>query len=211
MVAVLSSIWLLILAIENDSSKLWNTFGLQKMTYGQVMMIIYLKVSISDFLTVFSARTRSFFFTRRPGTPLLIAAVVALGTSTLLGRYWFLENGLEQIDWHTIGILWAYCFVWFLIQDIAKVLFYKLLSTYYWAMGSKNKDVAGKRMVMDIKRGNRKSLANSSQQRGPGDPNLPVSKPFDPADALMKIARMEESIGQLRREVLVHASQLADE
>lgn len=52
----------------------------------QVMMIIYLKVSISDFLTVFAARTRSFFFTRRPGLPLVFAAMVALGASTLLGR-----------------------------------------------------------------------------------------------------------------------------
>ena len=60
-----------------------------------------------------------------------------------------------------------------------------------------------------MKREHRKSLAQSSHQAGPTD--LPVSKPFDPADALMKIARMEESIGPLRREVLVHAAQIADE
>ena len=190
-VAVASSIWLLILAIENDHSHLWTHFKLQKMTYGQVMMIIYLKVSISDFLTVFSARTRSFFFTRRPGTPLLVAAVVALGVSTLLGRYWFLENGLEQIDWRTIGILWAYCFVWFLIQDIVKVLFYKFLDFCY---------------RMQAKR------ASRTKSMPPSSSGLPIAeKPFDAADALVKIARMEENIALLRREVLVHAAKQAEQ
>ena len=124
-------------------------------------------------------------------TPLLVAAVVALGVSTLLGRYWFLENGLEQIDWRTIGILWAYCFVWFLIQDIVKVLFYKFLDFCYW---------------MQAKR------ASRTKSMPPSSSGLPIAeKPFDAADALVKIARMEENIALLRREVLVHAAKQAEQ
>lgn len=46
--------------------------------------MMYLAVSLSGFLVIFIARTRSFFFTRRPGTPLLIATVFALATSTAI-------------------------------------------------------------------------------------------------------------------------------
>ena len=37
--------------------------------------------------TVFSARTRKFFFSRRPGTPLLVAFCVAQAISTLIAIY----------------------------------------------------------------------------------------------------------------------------
>ena len=47
----------------------------------------YLQLSLAGQLTVFSARTRKFFFSRRPGTPLLIAFCVAQALSTLIAIY----------------------------------------------------------------------------------------------------------------------------
>ena len=49
----------------------WRGMGLPYIeTYGQLMMAMYLKISVSDFLTVFSARCRGPFFERRPGAAL---------------------------------------------------------------------------------------------------------------------------------------------
>lgn len=48
----------------------------------------YLKISLSDFLTLFSARTSSFFWQRGLGRALGIAACVAMGTSTIFSLVW---------------------------------------------------------------------------------------------------------------------------
>jgi len=50
--------------------------------------MMYLKISLSDFLTVFAARTRKPFFSRRPGNLLMLAACFAMGVSTLFSLYW---------------------------------------------------------------------------------------------------------------------------
>lgn len=48
----------------------------------------YLKVSVSDFLTLFSSRTKGFSWSSRPAWPLLAAAALSLGLSTLLACVW---------------------------------------------------------------------------------------------------------------------------
>lgn len=55
----------------------------------QITTMIYMKVSISDFLTLFSARTHEeFFFQSRPAAILVIAAGLALSLSTILACVW---------------------------------------------------------------------------------------------------------------------------
>ncbi len=57
----------------------------------------YLKISISDFLTLFCARTKSWFFTVAPALILLGALVVALGLSTIFALTWpFKEDGESE-------------------------------------------------------------------------------------------------------------------
>lgn len=93
------------------------------------------------------------------------------------------------------------------------MIFYGLLAAYYWSVG-RNKEVDNKKLIRNVKRQHRQSLAKSqSQVRGSKiRDGLPIaSRPFDPADALMKIAKMEESISLLRKEVLVHASKTAEQ
>jgi H+-transporting ATPase len=63
--------------------------GLPPVEYGQIITLIYLKVSLSDFLTLFSCRTQeSFFWTVKPGKPLMAAVFVSLTISTFLASYW---------------------------------------------------------------------------------------------------------------------------
>ena len=85
-VACLSSLFLLYIALDSwNPTGFWASMGMAPLSYGQVTSMIYLKVSISDFLTLFSARSGDdFFWTNKPSKILLIAAGIACSLSTLM-------------------------------------------------------------------------------------------------------------------------------
>jgi len=87
-VACGSSLLLLWAALDsNNPSGVFAGMSLPPMEYGQIITMIYLKVSLSDFLTLFSARTQTdFFWNVRPGGILLAAAMLSLIISTFLAR-----------------------------------------------------------------------------------------------------------------------------
>jgi len=94
MVACASSLFLLIGCLHANifnASEAYRFIGSNNqpfLTWFEVRTIIYLKVSISDFLTLFSARTRGWFWERRLGKLLGIASMVALISSTIFALYW---------------------------------------------------------------------------------------------------------------------------
>ena len=154
MVACASSLFLLVGCLHfnqrhpADGVKFIAARGRNFLTWYEVRTIIYLKVSISDFLTLFSARTRTWFWERYLGGPLLIAACVALTISTIFALFWdkvfdvnklgesaFME-GLASSDGAVIAT-WLYCILWWIIQDAAKVYTYWLLD-FYAELGSWN-------------------------------------------------------------------------
>ena len=62
-VACASSLFLLYIALDSwNPAGVWAKLGLAGLTYGQVTTMVYLKVSISDFLTLFSSRSTSWFW-----------------------------------------------------------------------------------------------------------------------------------------------------
>jgi hypothetical protein len=147
MVACASSLFLLVGCLHfnqrhpSDTVKFMAARGKNYLTWYEVRTIIYLKVSISDFLTLFSARTRTWFWERYLGGPLLIAAIVALSISTIFALFWdsifdvnklgesaFME-GLQRSDGAVVAT-WLYCILWWIIQDAAKVWTYWLLDMY---------------------------------------------------------------------------------
>lgn len=107
-----------------------NFFNVERLNYGEVITAIYLKVSVSDFLTVFCARTKRHVFSRKPGIALFCAACVALTTSTLMACFWFLprenvhKKGLPMgpITAHLAGVIWVWNFIWWVVQEGAKLL-----------------------------------------------------------------------------------------
>eukprot|EP00970_Alexandrium_tamarense_P007266 scaffold1308_cov189-Alexandrium_tamarense.AAC.4 len=113
----------------------FQRIGMQGVEYGQVITAIYLKVSISDFLTLFSARTgQKAFWQIRPATTLLVGACLALFLSSILAIFWpnteiegIPVEGLRS-DMGLFGFVWLYSFVFFLLQDGAKVLVYKWMN-----------------------------------------------------------------------------------
>lgn len=146
-VALVSSLILLLLSLSNmyedQPNDFMHAFGLHTFSYGEVLTAIYLKVSLSDFFTVFAARTNGFFWTRKPGRALSVAFVVATVVSTILACYWYLnlssESGsvpdMEPVSWRLAGFIWGYNIIFFLIQDAVKVGELKLFAKYYAMQG----------------------------------------------------------------------------
>ena len=121
-IACVSSILLLVAAMNagTDSDILKDYFNLPTLVYAQVTCLMYLKVSISDFLTVFAARTQGFFFMRRPGNALMCAFVIATTASSLFAHLWPF-GGMEGLPGSYVLFTWMYCIVCFFVQDICKV------------------------------------------------------------------------------------------
>jgi len=133
---------LLILHWSLDSwnpNGVYQSIGIGGITYGQVTTTIYLKVSVSDFLTLFSARTGGdWFWSAKPAKILLGAAALAISSSIIIALS-LPDTPIDAIP--TIGLARAspyylfiviliYCVIWWFIQDAAKVLAYYLMTKY---------------------------------------------------------------------------------
>ncbi|CEO99462.1 Plasma membrane ATPase [Plasmodiophora brassicae] len=131
LVACASSLLMLWLALTSANlvgNSLFEAFGLGALAFDQVIVVMYLKVSLSDFMTLFTARTGSRpFLSQRPGLFLLFAGCVALGISTVFALYWPFGGDGAPIPGHWCGFIWLYCFVWFLVQDFLKVVIFKIV------------------------------------------------------------------------------------
>ena len=150
-IALASSVILLHLMLESHSpSSWWRRWGLAPVSYGNVTAALYLKVSLSDFFTLFSARTTRWFFSIRPAWLLVGAACVALSASTALASKWpralngkslgerylspsrFTDHDTYQklhdasgtrmdgVPNAVLGTVWLYVLVWWLILDAVR-------------------------------------------------------------------------------------------
>jgi H+-transporting ATPase len=130
-VACISSIIALIMALKcNDDGSFFDKLGIPLLTFDEVVAMMYLKISLSDFLTLFSARSRSWFFVGPPGKLLMLAFVFAVGVSTVLSLVWPFGEGMEGMPWEAAVFVWIYCLIWFVIQDAFKVLCITILKKY---------------------------------------------------------------------------------
>ena len=105
--------------------------GVSKLSYGQITTSIYLKVSVSDFLTLFSARAGDEFFWTgaKPALILVFAGSFALTCSTILAVFWpaSTPDGIYTIGlgrrqpYFLFAYIWVYCLFMWLLEDAAKV------------------------------------------------------------------------------------------
>jgi len=135
LVSCLSSLLLLYFLLDSwNPDGLFQKLGMQGVEYGQITSAIYLKVSVSDFLTLFSARTGpKFFWQVRPALILLLGGTCALTISSFLAIFWptstpddILTEGLRS-DMGVFAFVWLFCIVFWFIQDAFKVGAYKLM------------------------------------------------------------------------------------
>ena len=125
-VACASSLLLLFFSLESwQPGSFYERIGLGGLSYGQITTSIFLKVAVSDFLTLFSARAgENWFWTSRPAPILIAAAAMALSCSTLVACVWPMSRpdgipslGLGRRSPHMLPFfIWAYCIVWWFIQ-----------------------------------------------------------------------------------------------
>ena len=142
---------------------------------------MYLQISLSAFFTVFAARTRGFFWERRPGRALLTAAVGSTGLSTILSSFWPLAfsnpvpkdrpdmkyavmTGLQH-QGLAILLVWCYALLLFVVMDCFKVLTYYILKLVWRTDEDRIETVSGRAAVTT-------ALANESRRRhhGPSKP-----------------------------------------
>jgi H+-transporting ATPase len=129
-VALVSSLILLDAALSSHKDN--NIFGYFniRLDFPQVMSALYLKVSLSDFLTLFASRTHGLFFVQRPGKLLAAAFVIAVGLSTIFSCTWPFGDGMHEMPGRAAGLVWAYCIAWFWVQDIGKTVLYWFMHKY---------------------------------------------------------------------------------
>jgi H+-transporting ATPase len=139
-VSCLSSLIILYLSLTSwEKHHVYQAFGIGGLSYGQVTSTIYLKVSVSDFLTLFSARTGpNWFWTTAPAPILLGAGCIALTLSTIIACTWppsypdgVYTEGLGRRSPQAMALyVWLYCIGWWFVQDAAKVGTFYLLKKY---------------------------------------------------------------------------------
>jgi H+-transporting ATPase len=129
-VSCCSSLLLLYFLLDSwNPNGFFQGVGMSGFQYGQITTAIYLKVSVSDFLTLFSARTGpKFFFQVKPAPMLLGGCCVALGLSSLLALFWpdtttdgILVEGLKSSPGLFVFV-WLYSIFFWFVQDLLKVL-----------------------------------------------------------------------------------------
>ena len=141
-VTIMSSIFLLWILLDSwNPDGIFHAFGMGGLSYGQVTTSVYLNVSVSAFLTLFSARCGEFWFWQsRPSNTVLAASAFSLTGSTILALAWpaSYPDGI-----YTLGLayrkpgplflwIWIYSIVWWVVQDATKVLAFYLMKKYNW-------------------------------------------------------------------------------
>merc|ERR1712217_638201 len=130
-VAMLSSVNLLHILLHSwDQGSMMRQLGLGGISYGKITSSVYLKVSVSDFLTLFSARAGGdWFFMVKPAPILLSGAMVALSCSTCFAMFWpksypdgIQTEGLVESPPYMLEVfVWSWSLAWWLAEDAAKV------------------------------------------------------------------------------------------
>nr|CCA15042.1 ptype ATPase superfamily putative [Albugo laibachii Nc14] len=208
-IAVASSLLLLFLGLDS-----WNStgplamYGVGNLTYNEVMMMMYLKISLSDFLTVFTARTDGFFFSRAPGLLLAVAACFATLVSTLLAIFWpFTE--MQAISPKLCLFVWVYCILWFFVQDIAKVFLNYLLDKVAHSNVFDDQGITSKKYVRQAAfRKNRVHMGSTfldmeanirdSFVAGRAVRASHIDRPMSVEQAMERLGRLESEVKMLR-------------
>jgi hypothetical protein len=86
----------------------WAAMGLPQLTYGEIQCLMYLKISLSDYFSVFNSRTKGWLWTRAPSVILVGAFVLAtVGLDKLhyiqlfhsFESAWFQPLNVNVISW----------------------------------------------------------------------------------------------------------------
>ncbi|KAA0166989.1 hypothetical protein FNF28_02912 [Cafeteria roenbergensis] len=155
-------------------------------TWGQAQTMMYLKVSVSDFLTVFAARTRSFFWERRPGYAL--ATAFSGGINMIMAPL--------STNPYAVITIWVYCLIWFVVQDVIKVIAYYVIDNFVNAEATQQARAAAQRaQVSNMMATEEKSRPAKVRTRAASFNTMPT--PEETATE-MRFKKLEDEIRMLK-------------
>jgi H+-transporting ATPase len=93
-----------------------------------IQTLMYLKLSVAGHLTIFLTRTRGPFWSVRPARILWGAVLGTQALATCIAIFGF--GLVTPIAWYWAALVWGYAIAWFLFNDRAKLLTYKLLDHF---------------------------------------------------------------------------------
>ncbi len=88
-----------------------------------IQSLMYLKLSVAGHMTIFATRTRGPFWSTRPA-PILLGAVV--GTQLLATLIAVYGVFMAPIGWERALLVWGYALAWFLVNDRAKLIAFRV-------------------------------------------------------------------------------------
>lgn len=153
LVATIASVIMVLLCLANmdhdGRSMFFKAFGIPSFSYGEILSIMYIQVSLLEYLTVFAARTHSHFWSRAPGKGLGCAFIFALAVTTVISGLTSMNDGtskgsipiMQPVNVKMLFFVWAYNLIWFILQDCAKVVFLKMLVRHYNSKSDGNSKV----------------------------------------------------------------------
>jgi len=128
MTALIGSVLMLVVGVHGADQKLWYNLNLESLDIRRLQTVMYLKISLSDYASVFNARCRGWMWQRAPSPIVMAAAVFAMVVATILAVTF--PPGMGPIEMKTCLYIWAYTVIWALIQDAAKVFTYFVLAKF---------------------------------------------------------------------------------
>ena len=106
---------------------LYIALDLLHLSIPQVQTYIFLKMAVSGHLTLFIARSKTFFLKKPHPAPVMIWSAVATKLAgTLLAAFGF--GLIATISWWPIALIWIYSIVWAFLEDWVKMLVYRHFS-----------------------------------------------------------------------------------
>jgi H+-transporting ATPase len=91
---------------------------------GIIQSMIFLNLAVAGHLTIFLARTRGPFWSIAPSPALLWSAVATKALATFVTVYgWY----VEPLGWKLAIFVWGWALGAFVIQDLCKLVVYRLL------------------------------------------------------------------------------------
>jgi H+-transporting ATPase len=142
-----------------------------------IQTMMYLKLSVAGHLTIFLTRTRGPFWSIRPARILWTAV---LGTQLLATCIAIFGFGLvTPLAWYWALLVWGWALAWFLVNDRAKLLTYRLLDY----VKADSKPAAVTDLPHDAKAAPRRDAASEGKNKVEAAPKLvAVTKPVPKVD-----------------------------
>jgi len=108
----------------------WVNMKDDKSFLGFVQTLFFVKLIIAGHYTIFNTRIADWFFKKPyPSWPLVTASLLTALAGTALGLYSF--GLIPRINWQWALFLWGYVTVWFMFNDVVKMVVIKFYKKRY--------------------------------------------------------------------------------